>query len=163
MITNSVVALIDNHSISKLTAIYMKSGRVYTKNAHDITILPALEVFAVVKTPVNSNELTYIDFDDVSSLSFESGEDTILESKGIAEGKHASEVVLYERVESADVGVNYVNTSVGEIKKTRTFKEGAVIGDPCYEKELFYATQNKYNLPTKAISRTSVVTADDIS
>ena len=166
MLTNTVVSLINHHTLGKLVSIQTKNGNVYLASSHSITMLAALESFAVVKTPTPSNDLIYIDFDHVSQLRFQPGEAVISDTAGDIEGKLVNESKVVTYVTQADINSepsNYIQESLGQIKTTRAFANNAVVGDPCLEVQIVYKSINPLLQPTAFIKNGSTVTADDLA
>ena len=163
MLANTVIALISDHGMGNLVAIHSDSREIFLASAHTITILPALGAFSIIKTPTASNNLRYVDFRSVSHLEFAPGTSPINDSAGDIEGRNNNEVKRFILVQSADIGANYTQQSLGQIKETRAYATAAQIGDPCTVVTFHYATNNPNMIPNKTIKSTTVVTADDLS
>jgi hypothetical protein len=160
----TVTYLIETHGIDKLERVVAKDGFQYGRTNHVFRVLSTLSVLEVRRQPLSSSNTEYIDFADISKLLFDTTIDPndVQLVDGEIEGVQTNEDRRFVFVNENDVGVNYHEASVGQIKQTRTYANGAVVGDPCTVVEFRYKLPNGQNLPDKIRRYSSTVIESDL-
>jgi hypothetical protein len=169
MKTQAIVALIAHHGINSLAVVTTTQGYTYTRGssngAHEFIDLPAHEMMAIRRVPIENSTLEYISYSDIVKLGFPVGTTPILATnRSDIEGVAVNQVRRFVFVTTTDnqsTPLDYPAWSIGLPKITRTFNSDAIVGDPCVEVVMRYKSENTNRLPSH-ISRvsTTVVLAD---
>lgn len=163
MQSKTVSTLLANHTLANLHEITTKNNEVYRVEGHDIVFLISTEVVAIQSKPTQNTTLVYIDFDNIASLKFKIGSVPIDDTQGDIENVETNQRKRFAFVSQNDIGDDYIQDSIGQVKLTRVFAVDAELGDPVTQVQLKYHQANPNKLPTEVIKTSSVVIEEDLN